>query len=308
MIGIYCIKNQKTNWNYIGSSVSIFNRWKQHSKELNEGKHHCHRLQCAWDSDGATNFTFSILEICDEEILLQKEQEWIDKLYNDGCIYNTKVKIIDNKQSLKQKNKTKIIDENIFFIEGMEFDKLSLRTGRILVYILYLAKKHNSTYIEVSVGEFCKYMDVFSSRVYEECDSLYKLELDMIKVDGENMFENIEYDNGILIVNLHTNILGKIKSNKTINTNIHIKQLKHTTNHWFIKFLILMTKSNLKLEMTVDDMRANFCYKNQYSRYCDLKAKLIKKIQEDFNKINKELKIKENKIGRCVHSIEFELK
>ena len=45
MIGVYKIINLQTNKIYVGSSVDIEGRWKQHKKLLLKNKHHSIRLQ-----------------------------------------------------------------------------------------------------------------------------------------------------------------------------------------------------------------------------------------------------------------------
>lgn len=89
-IGIYIIKNAINNKMYIGQSVDIGRRWRQHQRELNEGVHRNKHLQRAWDCYGETNFIFDILELCDKNELNDKELFYINK-YNSNdynCGYN----------------------------------------------------------------------------------------------------------------------------------------------------------------------------------------------------------------------------
>lgn len=79
--GIYKITNKITNQSYIGQSIFIERRWKEHmthkgSKDLEED----------FDKYGITNFTFEILEICEEKELNEKEIYWIKQYdsYNNG--------------------------------------------------------------------------------------------------------------------------------------------------------------------------------------------------------------------------------
>ena len=52
----------------------------EHKYYLNLNRHHSGHLQNAWNKYGADNFKFEILEYCTEEIMLDKEQEYLDKL------------------------------------------------------------------------------------------------------------------------------------------------------------------------------------------------------------------------------------
>lgn len=76
--GVYkitCLSNDKI---YIGSSKHILGRIEAHKIHLRKNKHRNPHLQNAWDKYGEENFTFEILEECDIENLLEREQYWMD--------------------------------------------------------------------------------------------------------------------------------------------------------------------------------------------------------------------------------------
>ena len=79
--GIYCIENITTNKKYIGQSIDINDRWRKHISELNHNSHHNDYLQKAWNKYGEDDFTFYILEYCEEKYLDDKEIYYIN-LYN----------------------------------------------------------------------------------------------------------------------------------------------------------------------------------------------------------------------------------
>lgn len=79
--GIYCIENTKSNKKYIGQSVNIEDRWRQHISELNKGIHYNSYLQNAWNKYGSECFDFYILEYCNNDELDEKECYYIKK-YN----------------------------------------------------------------------------------------------------------------------------------------------------------------------------------------------------------------------------------
>lgn len=89
MIGIYKIVNIKNSKIYIGSSINVENRLKEHKKSLLEGKHHSIKLQRSYDIHGENNFKYEIIEECSKESLLSREQYYIDlyDCYNKG--YNS---------------------------------------------------------------------------------------------------------------------------------------------------------------------------------------------------------------------------
>ena len=86
--GIYKILNKETNDYYIGSSKNVHKRWTTHKNDLNKNNHHNSFLQRAWNKYGSENFIFEIVEKCDIELLLEKEQIYLDNnpKYNIGLI------------------------------------------------------------------------------------------------------------------------------------------------------------------------------------------------------------------------------
>lgn len=86
MIGIYKITNTINGDCYIGSSKDIEHRWKQHLYlSQKQGKHYKYHLYRALRKFGIENFSFAILELCQEEQLIELEQKYYS-IYNP--IYN----------------------------------------------------------------------------------------------------------------------------------------------------------------------------------------------------------------------------
>jgi group I intron endonuclease len=72
----------------VGSSVNIFNRFRQHKLSLRKNIHHCVFLQRAWNKYGEKAFKFSLLEKTSLETLITREQFWMDKLkYKYNCCH-----------------------------------------------------------------------------------------------------------------------------------------------------------------------------------------------------------------------------
>lgn len=90
MIVIYKIINTINGKFYLGSTKSFSIRKADHIRELNENKHHCIRLQHAWNKYGENSFEFKIVEECGIDNLLKREQYYLDTLkpYNDKIGYN----------------------------------------------------------------------------------------------------------------------------------------------------------------------------------------------------------------------------
>ena len=83
--GIYRIKNIITNDCYVGSSVNIERRWKQHHRRLKKNTHDNQYMQNAYNKYGTDAFKYEILEICPAELILEREQE---RLNSKSYAYN----------------------------------------------------------------------------------------------------------------------------------------------------------------------------------------------------------------------------
>lgn len=73
---IHCIANGRS---YVGQSINIEGRWKEHKKSLQSGIHGNAHLQRAWNKYRASSFSFEVIAICDQEELNQNEQLALDQ-------------------------------------------------------------------------------------------------------------------------------------------------------------------------------------------------------------------------------------
>jgi group I intron endonuclease len=90
--GIYKIVNEVTGKCYVGSSIDIDRRWGQHRNSLQKDKHLTPHLQNSVNKHGLNNFVFEVVEECVSNMLIEREQFWIDVLdsYDNG--YNARPK------------------------------------------------------------------------------------------------------------------------------------------------------------------------------------------------------------------------
>lgn len=104
--GVYIIKSMIDNKIYIGSTKDFITRYKTHKSKLYRGIHHSVYLQNFYNKYGNEKLTFSIIEFCDKEHLIKREQYWLDKLKPQ---FNTR-KIAENNEGTKrtQEQKDKI--------------------------------------------------------------------------------------------------------------------------------------------------------------------------------------------------------
>ncbi len=78
--GVYQIVNLVNGNCYIGSSVQIESRIFKHLAFLRRGDHPNGHLQAAFLKYGEQSFDYKLLEVCDKEILLSREQFYLDAL------------------------------------------------------------------------------------------------------------------------------------------------------------------------------------------------------------------------------------
>jgi group I intron endonuclease len=99
--GIYNILNTINLHFYAGSAVNLYNRWSIHKSDLNHNKHHCNHLQRAWNKYGENAFKYihvkyttldALTPVWSEKhqcMVIQPEQDEIDKYWDSGILYNT---------------------------------------------------------------------------------------------------------------------------------------------------------------------------------------------------------------------------
>ena len=99
--GIYCIyfnNNKNIIKYYVGSaniagclskaSKGFWARWRLHLNSLEKKIHHSIALQRAYNKYGKENIQFKILEFCNSEKIVEREQYWIDFLQGYKKGYN----------------------------------------------------------------------------------------------------------------------------------------------------------------------------------------------------------------------------
>lgn len=88
--GIYKITNLKTQQCYIGQSVDIAQRWKDHVKcGLGIDASATNKLYNAMQNDGIWNFSFELIEECSRADLDKKEKQWIEMYQSNIYSYNS---------------------------------------------------------------------------------------------------------------------------------------------------------------------------------------------------------------------------
>lgn len=77
--GIYMITSPSGK-RYIGSGVDLRRRWSTHKYRLRLGDHPNPGLRNAWLKYGEEGLVFEVIELCDREIVIEREQFFIDTM------------------------------------------------------------------------------------------------------------------------------------------------------------------------------------------------------------------------------------
>jgi group I intron endonuclease len=117
--GIYQIQSKiKPNRIYIGSSIDIATRWKEHISKLRKNKHKNLRLQHHFNKYGFFDLNFSILIGCDKSDLITNEQFFIDSLnpwFNIHKKADSPLGLKRSEESKRKRSIDSIGEKNHFF-------------------------------------------------------------------------------------------------------------------------------------------------------------------------------------------------
>ncbi len=82
--GVYQILCTANGRVYVGSANKIAKRWEEHRNDLRANRHHNQHLQRAWNKYGDKAFEFSVLENCDTESVIEREQYYLNAYLSAG--------------------------------------------------------------------------------------------------------------------------------------------------------------------------------------------------------------------------------
>ena len=105
LAGIYKILNTRNKKFYIGSAKSLYYRKATHFTNLSKNKHHNKPLQNSYNKYGKSCFDFIVLEYCEIDCLIEKEQHYIDTFKPHYNLCKTAGSPIGIKRSEETKNK-----------------------------------------------------------------------------------------------------------------------------------------------------------------------------------------------------------
>ena len=110
--GVYCVFNVINNKFYIGSSINVEKRLREHYRLLSKNTHHCIKLQNSYNVYGVDSFITFIVELTEDT--LKREQFYIDTLNPEFNISLTssapmtgRTHTLETKEKFKNRNYSK---------------------------------------------------------------------------------------------------------------------------------------------------------------------------------------------------------
>jgi group I intron endonuclease len=120
--GVYAIVNKVNGNKYVGSASQVgreyiakegfYVRWYLHVSDLEAKKHHCKYLENAWHKYGHENFEFKILEFCNPDQCLEREQYYLDLYWDSKTLYNGSSTARSNKGAIRTEEWKRKISES----------------------------------------------------------------------------------------------------------------------------------------------------------------------------------------------------
>jgi len=256
--GIYRITNLTNGKIYIGSSIDIYKRWKQHISKLNNNNHHNIHLQRSWNIHKEESFIFDILEISND--LINQEQYWIDS--TDCCDINIGYNISRTAiaPKIKDENDCTYLNKvnHRLFVAKHGIKNLEIMFTFIIPYSIF--KDDNIFYVKNKFPtklELCEYLEIGKSSLATIIKSLQ--DKGMIKVFAiKQIKKKIKINKTKHKPKIKSKRKSMIKKNKKPikqsanrkeNKNI-IKNIKYATRYKiYINPYLYMATRNIKEEV-----------------------------------------------------------
>lgn len=117
-IGVYCVRNTKNNKRYVGSSRNLLRRRNGHFQKLKKNISDHTPLQEDYNIYGKEYFIFEVIEYCEKENLIEKEQSWMDfyKSYEREFGYNSSItadRVTHTEETRKKMRECKRVEKGV---------------------------------------------------------------------------------------------------------------------------------------------------------------------------------------------------
>jgi group I intron endonuclease len=161
--GVYKIFTE--NKCYVGSAINLYHRLQIHRGALRNNKHHNIIIQNHFNKYGEQEFELEILEFCDKENLMEREQFWIDEINPEFNICriaysNLGLKLSDEaklKISISTKGNKRAVNSGGRKTPISIEEKLKIsHTRREINYPILISPLNIEYEINPSMSSFCK--------------------------------------------------------------------------------------------------------------------------------------------------------
>lgn len=272
MCGIYMIKNKINGKVYIGQSIHIHKRFKEH---IRHSKYSNSVIHLAIKKYGLENFEFNILILCKKDKLNELESKYIIEYNanNKENGYNIAIPGVDCVPAMvgELNGNSKMTSEDIISIRQKYNDGLQ----KSEVYKIFENKISKNTFQDIWIGKTWKHIMI---NVYTEKNKEYQKnnfnrsfiksipEEDILKIRefrSENKFSKSEIYENFKYININT--FNDIWYNKTFK---HIQATKKTDYKKFATNQSGFNNNNAKL--TENDVVIIRTYKKQGAKKIDI--------------------------------------
>jgi group I intron endonuclease len=225
--GIYkilCISNNKF---YVGSSLNVIKRLKMHLWNLKRNDHHSNYLQKCYNKYSINNFKFFLIETCNKDVLINREQHYFDTLNPELNLSKfadrpTPPRInpfLKEKIKLKDFISGKIEEKHLYEFSnyGIKISPLSkLKNNKIIFcrdknnHVWEIAPKDNEkTFLEKKYPDLTiqEKIGLFKHRKIKDRLS-FKIKLKRLKDGEEKTLYNFEW---AINYNIHRSMINNIK-------------------------------------------------------------------------------------------------
>lgn len=224
-IGIYKITNIINGKVYIGKSLNIEKRFKQHKTDLNHNRNHNNHFQNAWNKYGENSFIFEIIHECNEQYIDDLEIYYIYHYdsYNSNYGYNYTLGGEGGKLTEEYKNKMR---EKCKF-KNASLNEHEVRKIKLLLYCLMDRQEIADIFnIDVSTVKSIAEVRNYYYVAEELNDSIKGLKRKLLDDRNDKVFEL--YDKGYRIVD----IVEEMKLSKSCVEHIIYDRDKHVNKKY----------------------------------------------------------------------------
>lgn len=334
--GVYKIENLINHKKYVGSSVNIYKRWKEHIQKLRNNKHHSIYLQNAWNKYGEGNFKFEVIQyVEDENELINREQYWIDELgtykyeYNECQIAGSPLgfKHSDETKLLMSKNsgsKRKIIQLEIYKDKINYNNKWDSIKDAAYTYKIDMSglsktcKKINKFDLigGFSAGYFWMYEENYIDNIINNLtkENINDLYLQLINKRTKN-----EGNKHVLQIDLEGNIVREFYDNfKNIGKYVNIqgssinkacKEISENKRHLLYNHIWILKSDYESGKVNIKNLLNKINNKNKHSiLQFDINGNIIKEWYDTFKNIGLSIGISGQCIKNCCKRTQFTAK